>query len=461
MSSVPSSSVSLATLAAPVTHKRQLVAWLESGAKPKPRWRVGTEWEVFLFDRETLAPLPYDGERGIAGILHELQAFRWKPLEEKGKLIALQRGEASISLEPAGQFELSGAPMANLHQTAEELGYHIDQLGSVGRVLGFGALGIGFQPKWKRGEMPWMPKDRYAIMREYMPQVGTLGLDMMTRTATVQANLDFSDEADMVRKMRVAVALQPVVGALFANSPFRDGNLSGEQSFRNRVWQHTDAQRTAYPEFVFEESFGFERYVDWALSVPMYFIKRKDAYINALGHQFGELMDGKLDTAPGEVATLADWDLHLTTLFPCVRLKRYIEMRGADMGAYDMALALPALWVGLLYDETALDEATQLIGGWTAEDRQHLYKEAPRLGFQTEIAGHSLLNIARKMVAIAERGLERRNIAGAFFASETSYLTPLHIILSFGLTQAEELKRLYLDDWNTEIDNIFDVCALT
>lgn len=461
MSSVPSPSTPLATLAAPVTHKRQLVSWLESGAKPKQSWRIGTEWEMFLFDRETLAPLPYEGERGINMVLHEFQAFHWKPIEENGKVIALQRGEASISLEPSGQLELSGAPLSTLHQTAEELGYHIDQLGSIGRVLNFGALGLGFHPKAKRDEMPWMPKERYAIMRGYMPHVGSLGLDMMSRTATVQANFDFSDEADMVKKVRVAAALQPVVGALFANSPFRDGHVSTEQSFRNKVWLHTDTQRAAYPEFVFDDGFSFEAYVDWALSVPMYFIKRQDHYISALGHYFPELMESKLESAPGEGATLADWDLHLTTLFPCVRLKRYIEMRGADMGVFDMALALPALWTGLLYDEIALDEASQLIRHWTPELRQHIYTKAPTEGFHTIIGGRNLLEVARDMVAIATRGLERRNIAGAFFASETSYLEPLHGLLAHGLTQSDELRRLFLDDWNTEIDPVFTACALT
>lgn len=461
MSSVPSASVPLSTLAVPATHKRQLVSWLESGAKSPDRWRVGTEWELFLFDRETLRPLPYEGERGIGVILHELQAFRWKAIEENGNVIALQRGEASISLEPAGQLELSGAPMATLHQTAEELGYHLDQLGSVGRVLGFGTLGIGFQPKWKREDMPLMPKSRYDIMRAYMPHVGSLGLDMMMRTTTVQANYDFSSEADMIRKMRVGTALQPIVGALFANSPFRDGHLTQEQSFRNRVWQHTDAKRAPYPEFVFDDGFSFEAYVDWALTVPMYFVKRKDQLVSAIGHHFTDLMDGKLATLPGEVATLADWDLHLTTLFPSVRLKRYIEMRGADMGAYDMALALPALWTGLLYDSVALDEAEQLIRGWGAGERLHAHETAPRAGFHTQIGTRSLFEIAKDMVSISERGLARRNCAGAFFTDETSYLSPLFTLLDHGQTQADELKRLFVDDWNTEIDKVFEACALT
>lgn len=454
-------SVVSAVPATPVTHKRQLVSWLETGGKSPDRWRIGTEHEKFLFDRETLRPLPYEGENGIKALLEELQAFKWQPVMEGEYVIGLKRGDEAISLEPGGQFELSGAPLQNLHDAATEFHHHLDEMSSVGRVLGFNALGLGFQPKWTRDDVPWMPKGRYKIMRDYMPKVGTLGLDMMKRSCTVQVNLDFADEADMVRKMQVSLALQPIVGALFANSPFKEGKPTGDLSYRNRIWQDTDNQRSGPLEFAFQPGFGFEQYVDWALQVPMYFVYRDGRYIDVSGSSFTSFLAGKLEQMPGEVATMADWADHLTTLFPMVRLKRYIEMRGADMGDAEMTMALPALWTGLLYDSVALDEASQLIKDWSAAERAYMYQHSPRLGIRDEIKpGRSLRAVAADVVKIAAQGLKRRNIEGFSGADESIYLLPLHTILDYGITHAEDLMRRYFDEWDGDIDQIFQLSRI-
>lgn len=453
-------SVISAAPATPVTHKRQLVSWLETGGKTPDRWRIGTEHEKFLFDRETLRPLPYEGENGIRALLDELQAFKWQPVMEGETVIGLKRGDAAISLEPGGQFELSGAQFTSLHETADEFYHHLDEVGSVGRVLGFGALGMGFQPKWSRDDIPWMPKGRYKIMREYMPKVGQLGLDMMKRSCTVQVNLDFADERDMVRKMRVSLALQPIVGALFASSPFKEGKPTGDLSYRNRIWQDTDNARSGPLEFAFQ-SFGFEQYVDWALQVPMYFVYRNGHYIDVAGASFTDFMNGRLEQLPGEVATMADWADHLTTLFPVVRLKRYIEMRGADMGSPDMTLALPALWTGLLYDSVALDEAAQLVAEWTPKDRAFMHQHSPRLSLSDEVRpGRTLRQIAKDMVRIAEGGLKRRHMGSAHGADESLYLSPLHTILDYGINHAEDLLRRYFDEWDRNIDPVFKLCRI-
>lgn len=447
--------------ATPVTHKRQLISWLETGCKPEHEWRIGTEHEKFLFDLKTLQPLAYEGENGIAVLLDELQAFKWLPVYEGDNVIGLQRGKEAISLEPGGQFELSGAPLPSLHDTAMELYHHLDEVGSVGRVLGFGALGLGHHPTATRDDIPWMPKGRYRIMRNYMPKVGQLGLDMMTRTCTVQVNLDFASERDMAQKLRTSLALQPVVGALFANSPFRDGVPSGDLSTRNRIWQDTDGQRSDPPAFVFQHGFSFERYVDWALSVPMYFVYRDGRYIDVAGSSFTDFMEGRLPQLPGEVATMSDWADHLTTLFPPVRLKRYIEMRGADMACTpELTLALPALWTGLLYDSVALDEAEQLILEWSANDRLRLHMASPRLGLDSPVMGRTLHDIAADLIAIAARGLARRGLKDINGADETLYLKPLQNLLHYRTTQAEALLRQYYDDWNRDISRVFRTCRL-
>ena len=453
-------SVASTAPATPVTHKRQLVSWLETGAKTPDRWRIGTEHEKFLFDLETLRPIPSEGEYGIGGILDEMQAFKWQPVMEGENVIGLKRGEEAISLEPGGQFELSGAPLVSLHDTAAEFYHHLDEVGSVGRMLGFGALGMGFQPKWTRDDIPWMPKGRYKIMRDYMPKVGQLGLDMMTRTCTVQVNLDFADERDMVQKMRVALALQPVVGAIFASSPFKEGRPTGDYSTRNRIWQDTDNARCGPLDFAFQ-SFGFEQYVDWALQVPMYFVYRDGRYIDVAGASFADFMEGRLAQLPGVVPTMADWADHLTTLFPVVRLKRYIEMRGADMGSPDMTLALPALWTGLMYDKVALDEAEQLVIEWSAADRAALHTNSPRLTLQDEIRpGRTLQQVGRDIVRIATDGLKRRHIDSYSSANESVFLHPLHNIIDYGVTHAEDLLRRYFDEWDRDINRVFQLCRI-
>ncbi len=350
----------------PITDERQLVAYLEAGSKPKSDWRIGTEHEKFGYTHDDLRPLPYDGERSVRALLESLAArFGWQPILEAGRPIALQRGRANITLEPGGQFELSGAPVKTLHETCCEVHEHLDQVRTVAAPLGIGMLGLGFQPKWKREDIPWMPKGRYRIMRAYMPKKGSLGLDMMLRTCTIQVNLDFDSEADMVKKFRVGLALQPVATALFANSPFTEGRPNGFLSYRSHIWTDTDPDRSGILPFVFEAGMGFERYVRHALDVPMYFVYRDGKYIDASGQSFRDFLAGRLPALPGEVPTLTDWNDHLTTLFPEVRLKRFLEMRGADGGPWRNLCALPALWVGVLYHDEPLDAAYEWIRDWT------------------------------------------------------------------------------------------------
>ncbi|HET6467122.1 MAG TPA: glutamate--cysteine ligase, partial [Geminicoccaceae bacterium] len=350
----------------PVTDRRQLIEFIAAGCKPKAAWRIGTEHEKFGFTREDLRPLPYEGEGGIRALLEGLAArFGWRAVEEQGRPIALSRAGASVTLEPGGQFELSGAPVTTLHETCEEVHAHLDQVRAVADPLGVGMLGIGFQPKWRREDIPWMPKGRYRIMRAYMPKKGRLGLDMMLRTCTIQVNLDFASEADMVKKFRVGLAWQPVATALFANSPFTEGRPNGFVSYRSHIWTDTDPDRSGILPFVFEDGMGFERYVEHALDVPMYFVYRDGRYIDASGQSFRDFLAGRLPALPGEIPTLGDWSDHLTTLFPEVRLKRFLEMRGADGGPWRSLCALPALWVGVLYDQPTLDAAWDRVKDWT------------------------------------------------------------------------------------------------
>ncbi|MBI5165325.1 MAG: glutamate--cysteine ligase, partial [Magnetospirillum sp.] len=357
----------------PITAKRQLVDYLEEGCKPEPAWRIGTEHEKFAYTQDDARPLPYDGPRSVRAVLDGLIRLGWRPVLEGEQVIALtEPGGGAVSLEPGGQIELSGAPLPSIHDTCAETYLHLKQVKQVAAPLGIGFLGVGFQPKWGRDDTPWMPKGRYAVMRRYMPLRGDQGLDMMLRTCTVQVNLDFASEADMVAKLRLSLALQPVATALFASSPFKDGRPSGLLSTRAAVWADTDPDRTGMMPFAFEPGMGFERYVDWMLDVPMYFVYRDGRYIDAAGQSFRDFIAGRLPALPGEVPTLGDWADHLTTAFPEVRLKRYLEMRGADGGPWRRLCALPALWVGLLYDSIALDGAWQLVREWSAEEREQL-----------------------------------------------------------------------------------------
>src|SRR5579871_1247860 len=387
--------------ATPIVSRDQLVEALESGAKPREQWRVGTEHEKFGFRREDVGPVPYDGPHGIKRLLEAMEGLLgWQPILDRGQIIGLTDpiGLGAISLEPGGQFELSGAPVETIHQTAREVNGHLAQVRECADPLGIGFLGLGTSPKWARAATPVMPKSRYEIMTRYMPKVGGHGLDMMYRTCTIQANLDFGDEADMVKKMRVGLALQPVATALFANSPFLEGKPNGFLSYRAEIWRDTDRNRTGMLPFAFEEGFGFERYVDWALDVPMYFVKRGDTYHDVAGASFRDLLDGKLAALPGERATLSDWKNHLSTLFPDVRLKSYIEMRGADGGSGRRITALAALWVGLLYDDAVLDGAWQTVKDWNRDERQALRDAVPRTALKTKFRNRTVLDIARDMV---------------------------------------------------------------
>jgi glutamate--cysteine ligase len=441
-----------------VESRDALVAWFEAGCKPAGPFRIGTEHEKILFYRADRSPVPYGGDRGVEALLEGMKAaLSWAPIEDGDRLIGLydKKEGAAISLEPGGQFELSGAPLESAHETAEELERHLAVFRSVAGPLGMGALSLGMSPKWTLAETPMMPKSRYDIMRRYMPKVGTRGLDMMFRTSTVQTNLDFRDEKDMVAKMRVALALQPAITALFANSPFTDGKLNGFLSARSEIWRHTDAARTGMLPFAFEPGMGFERYVDYALDVPLYFLKRDSVYIDVAGASFRDLLDGKLAAAAGERATMADWANHLSSVFPEVRLKRYLEMRGADVGPPDRIVAMAALTSGLCYDSDALLSAWDLVKTWTAEERQALRDDVPRLGLAASVQGRSLCDVALDMLAIARQSLRRRSRRNAAGDDETLWLRPLEAIAKAGRSPAQEWIDRYNGAWERSVDPAF------
>ena len=439
----------------PIEDRRQLIEHIATGCKPPSDWRIGTEHEKFVFNLKTLRPAPYEGDWGIAALLEGLQRFGWQPVLENGNTIALTCGDCNISLEPGGQFELSGAPLETIHQTCDEVHVHLAQVKEVAGELGVGMLGIGFNPKWRREDMPWMPKGRYKIMREYMPKKGALGLDMMLRTCTVQVNLDFETEADMVRKYRVGLALQPVATALFANSPFIEGRPTGLVSNRSHVWEDTDPDRCGVMPFVFEDGMGYERYVDYVLDVPMYFVYRDGKYIDASGQSFRAFMEGKLPALPGEIPTMSDWSDHMTTLFPEVRLKRFLEMRGADGGPWRRLCALPALWVGLLYDTGALDAAWDLVKDWTIEDHEMLRREVPRTGLRTEFHRHPFNDVAREVLAISRAGLRARARLDSNGNDETGFLDILDEIVARGTCPAEVKLAQFNGEWGESVDPVF------
>ncbi|MCP8939211.1 glutamate--cysteine ligase [Alsobacter sp. SYSU M60028] len=447
----------------PIESRDELVAWFAQGEKPDSEFRIGTEHEKFPFYEHDHAPVPYEGPRGIGALLSGLQArVGWEPILDGEHIIGLfdPHGGGAISIEPGGQFELSGAPLETLHETDAELRAHLDAARSVAGPLGIGFLGLGHSPGWTRAETPVMPKQRYKIMARYMPKVGGRGLDMMFRTCTVQVNLDFAGEADMVRKMRVGLSLQPVATALFANSPFTEGRPNGLLTTRGDIWRDTDGDRTGLLPFVFEPGMGYERYTDWALDVPMYFVKRGDTYHDVAGASFRDLLAGRLPQLPGERATISDWANHLSTLFPDVRLKRYIEMRGADAGPRPMLNALPALWVGLLYDGEALNDAEALVAGWTQEERQALRDGVPKTALATPFRKGTVRDIARQMVDIAKEGLRRRARLDGEGRDETGFIEPIEIIASTGRTRAETLLALYRERWGESIDPLFDTQTL-
>ncbi|PTS88791.1 glutamate--cysteine ligase [Sphingomonas sp. HMWF008] len=435
----------------------QLVASFARGEKPPERWRIGTEHEKFVYaDSDHHAP-SYTEKGGIRDLLDALTEFGWVPVEEGGNVIAMTGPDGSISLEPAGQFELSGAPLDNLHQTCAETGRHLEQVKAIGDRFGIGFLGLGMWPDKTRAELPIMPKGRYAIMLRHMPRVGTMGLDMMLRTCTIQVNLDYQSEADMVQKFRVGLALQPLATALFGNSPFTEGKPNGMLSYRSHIWSDTDPARTGMLPFVFEQGFGYERYADYALDVPMYFVYRDGKYIDAAGLSFRDFLKGELSVLPGEKPTLDDWNDHLSTAFPEVRLKTFLEMRGADGGPWGRICALPALWVGLLYDQGALDAAWDVVKGWTMEEREALRSSVPKLGLDAPVAGgRTLRDIAGEVVDIASAGLSARNRQDASGSNETGFLDPLREIVRSGKVPAQILLDKYHGEWGGDVSKVYD-----
>lgn len=436
----------------PVEGAAGLAAYLEAGCKPRDAWRVGTEHEKFGFLTDTLLPIPYDGPRSVRAVLDSLSAFGWAPVREGEAVIGLKKGGANVSLEPGGQLELSGSPLATLHETAAELDAHLAEVRAVAEPLGLAFMGIGAAPAWTHDQMPVMPKGRYRLMTDYMGRVGTHGTQMMYRTCTVQANLDFASEADMVAKLRVSLALQPVATALFASSPFFEGRPNGHRSWRGRIWRGLDDARTGMLPWAFDEGMGFERYVDWVLDVPMYFVYRDGRYVDALGQSFRDFMRGRLPALPGELPTLSDWADHLTTVFPEARVKQYIEMRGADMGDRAHALALPAFWTGLLYG--ALDGAWDLVRGLDADTREGLRVAASERALMGEAGGVRLLDLAREAVALADQGLRARGLG------EEGLLDPLRRSVETGRTQADDLLAAYEGEWGGDVAGAYGACRL-
>ncbi len=438
-----------------IESRADLLAVFEDGEKAPERWRIGTEHEKLVYRRADRRAPSYGEPGGIRDLLHGLTEFGWRPVEEGGQVIALAGPDGTVSLEPAGQLELSGAPLENLHETCAETGRHLRQVKAVGDRLGLGFLGLGMWPDKARAELPVMPKGRYAIMLRHMPRVGSLGLDMMLRTCTIQVNLDYASETDMAKKFRVGLALQPLATALFANSPFTEGRPNGFLSFRSHIWSDTDPARTGMLPFVFEDGFGYERYLDYALDVPMYFVVRDGAYVDCAGQSFRDFLDGRLPALSGEKPTVADWVDHLSTAFPEVRLKSFLEMRGADGGPWDRICALPALWVGLLYDGGALDAAWDEVKNWTLEERQTLRDIVPKLGLAAPIPGGTLGDLARRVVDIAGAGLAARDRLNGAGDSESGFIDPLREIAARGTTPAEELLAHYRGAWGGRVDGVY------
>ncbi len=444
----------------PIESRDTLVGYFEAACKPRPEWRIGTEHEKFGFHTDDLTPLPYEGPRGVRALLEGLsQSFGWEPIMEGANIIGLKQRDCpqggSITLEPGGQFELSGAPVVSLHETCREVEEHLSQVRRVGDQLGIGFLGLGFSPKWRLEETPRMPKGRYDIMTAHMPKVGRLGLDMMYRSCTVQVNLDFANEADMRKKFRVALAMQPIATALFANSPFTDGKPNGFLSYRSEVWRNTDPDRTGMLPFVFEDGMGFERYVDYALDVPMYFLYRGGRYIDATSNTFRAFLDGRHEALKDERPTVTDWSDHLTTLFPEVRMKKFLEMRGADGGPWRRLCALPAFWVGLLYDSATLDATWALVKDWTAEERQMLRDTVPKMALATPFRGGTVLDVARASIILAKEGLKARKLINNDASEENLFLAELEAIIKDGRTSAEKMLAQYDTEWEGHVDPVF------
>jgi glutamate--cysteine ligase len=440
-----------------ITHRDQLAAPMIQGEKPKDQWRIGTEHEKFVYRTSDYSAPSYDAKGGIHDLLMALTRFGWEPVVEGGHVIALAGSDGTVSLEPAGQLELSGAPVENLHQTCAETGRHLKQVKEIGAELGLGFLGVGMWPDKTRAELPIMPKGRYQIMLEHMPRVGMMGLDMMLRTCTIQTNLDYASEADMVQKFRVSLALQPLATALFASSPFTDGKPNGYLSYRSHIWTDTDPARTGMLPFVFDEGFGYDRYVDYMLDVPMYFVFRDGKYINAAGQSFRDFMKGELPALPGELPRLSDWTDHQSTAFPEVRLKSFLEMRGADGGPWNRICALPALWVGLLYDQGALDAAWDVVKDWSIEEQQALRDAVPRDGLRAAAPGGGTVGeLATRVLDIAADGLAARGEVNSMGDNEVGFLEPLRRIAARGKSPADDLLDSYHGAWNGDLSHLYE-----
>ena len=440
----------------PIESRADLVAFIAAGAKPREDWRVGTEHEKFVYGLKDYKPLPYEGRPGIRALLEGMKRFGWEPLMEGENIIGLTQNGAALSLEPGGQFELSGAPLKTIHETCVETNTHRDQVRQVCAEIGAGCLGVGYAPTWTLAETPMMPKGRYKIMRAYMPKVGGYGLEMMFRTCTVQANFDFGSEADMVKKFRVGLALQPVATALFANSPFREGRPNGFLSYRSQIWTDVDNARAGMLPFVFEDGFGFERYVDYALDVPMYFVYRDGRYIDVTGKSFRDFLARRIPEVAHITPMMSDWADHLTTIFPEMRLKRYLEVRGADGGTWRRICGLPALWAGIFYDQTALDAAWDMVKDWTAEEREQMRAAVPKLAFRTPFRNTNVLELARRMLAIAREGLHRRGALDSAGGTEEGFLQPLQELVHRGETRADELLSAFRGEWKGDLCRLFD-----
>ena len=438
-----------------IESRDDLVRHLSKGMKPKSAWRIGTEHEKFVYDLKTHKPIPYEGKPGIRQLLEGMGRFGWQPVMEGDNIIGNSLNGASLSLVPGGQFELSGAPLKSIHETCAEVNTHLVQTRDVASEIGVGVLGLGFAPNWTLDEVPVMPKGRYGIMRRYMPKVGGYGLDMMFRTCTVQVNLDFSDEADMVKKFRVGLALQPITTALLANSPFREGRSSGFLSYRAQVWTDVDNARSGMLPFVFEDGMSFERYVDYALDVPMYFVYRDGKYYDVAGKSFRDFLARKIPEVAQFEPSMADWADHLTTIFPEVRLKQFLEMRGADGGQWRRICGMPALWVGLVYDSVALDAAWDMIKDWTAEERQALRDMVPKQGFRAPFRNTTVLELARRMVEISGEGLRRRASLDSAGMSEDGFINPLRELVARGQSRAEELLHAFQNEWKGDLSRLF------
>ncbi len=441
----------------PIESRADLISVFSKGEKAKERWRIGTEHEKFVYRLADHRAPSYDEPGGIHDLLMALTRFGWEPVMEGDKVISLAGSDGTVSLEPAGQLELSGAAVENLHQTCAETGRHLRQVKEVGAELGLGFLGLGLWPDKTRQELPIMPKGRYAIMLRHMPRVGSMGLDMMLRTCTIQTNLDYSSESDMVKKFRVSLALQPLGTALFANSPFLEGKPNGYQSYRSHIWTDTDPARTGMLPFVFEDGFGYERYADYMLNVPMYFVYRDGKYIDAAGKNFRDFLDGNLDVYPGQKPTISDWNDHLSTAFPEVRLKSFLEMRGSDGGPWNKICALPALWVGLLYDQSALDAAWDLVKHWTIEDHQRLRDAVPKQGLHAKLPdGRTLNDLAKQVLDIAAAGLTARGQINSMGDNESGFLNPLRQIVDSGKSPAQLLLEKYETEWKGDLSKVYD-----